>query len=248
MGRSLPLSQLPVPTLPFTAHPEAVSSGEILGCSERLNGARPAKLRHCKCEFHTRPRPREGWSRSCSRKFPVAGWLSSNCLPAWRHLKSSRPPERASDWSVAHLLSAGVQVLGLARLQNQVGGSRRGNSKGRDAGQQNQTEPPTAAVHICKNSHNKNSSYLWIISIARNCVKCFISFMSHSCVKLTGEEAEAEERLRDLTQLISGVSRIQTWMSIPAQRLPLKKKVIWLCWVLVAARGIFHLLCGKQNL
>ena len=135
----------PVPALPFTwpfpkAHPEAVSSGGILGCNERLNGAKPAKLRHWKCEFHTRPW--EGWSRSCSRKFPFAGWLSSNCLPAWRHLKSSSPPVRASDWSVAHLLSAGVQVLGLAGLQNQVGGSRRGNSKGRDAGQQNQTKPP----------------------------------------------------------------------------------------------------------
>ena len=154
-------------------------------------------------------------------------------------------------------------MLGLARLQNQVGGSRRGNSKGRDAGQQNQTEPPTAAVHICKNSHNKNSSYLWIISIARNCVKCFISFMSHSCVKLTGEEAEAEERLRDLTQLISGVSRIQTWMSIPAQRLPLKKKSylavlglscstwnlpssLWQAESLVAAGGIFSR--GMQDL
>lgn len=173
---------LAVPTLPFTrpfpkAHPEAVSSGGILGCNERLNGAKLAKLRHWKCEFHTRPW--EGWSRRCSRKFPVAGWLSSNCLPAWRHLKSSSPRERASDWSVAHLLSAGVQVLGLAGHQNQVGGSRRGNCKGRDAGQQNQTKPPAAAVHICKNSHHKNSSYFWIISIARNCVKCFISFMSH---------------------------------------------------------------------
>lgn len=71
-----------------------------------------------------------------------------SALTAFLHdrTESSSPRERESDWpnvvSLAHLLSAGVQVLGLAGQQNQGAGIGRGNSKGRDARQQKQTKPP----------------------------------------------------------------------------------------------------------
>ena len=65
-------------------------------------------------------------------------------------------------------------------------------------------------------------------------------------MKLTGEEAEAEERSDTANKWHKQDTNLDVH-PCPASAFK-KKKVIWLCWVLVAARGIFHLLCGRQNL
>lgn len=173
VGRPCSLSQPPPHTAiqmaisPDTSRPVAVLAGGLLGCSEGLTGAILAKFRHWKSEFHTRPGRDDGKSRS--RKFPVAGWLSANCLPAWPHWEFQSPGERI--WLAQRGLTCPSPVsrgpsARISWTAEPRGWDREGQFQRKRCQATKANKAPAAAVHdICKNSHNKNSSYLWTISM-----------------------------------------------------------------------------------
>lgn len=75
----------------------------VLGCNEGLTTRRLAKSDSGRMSWISDPGRDD--SRSHSRKFPVTGWLSSNCLPAMKTLRVPIPGREnlmAPTWSLVH--------------------------------------------------------------------------------------------------------------------------------------------------
>ena len=118
-------------------------------------------------------------------------------------------------------LSIPVRVLRLAAHHPQVRGGGMGQSLQRKrCWVTKPNKAPTVAVHnICKNSDNKNSSYLWTTSIVWESCEAVCHLSLTSCVRLTGEETGATEKQRDFSDTVNGITRIHTWLCRPRPRL-----------------------------